>query len=169
MYNKSDVPLWKRVPTRQSYTDAFTRHKQLMSLYHDPSQLQRHSLPKSDWEELKEHFQFLPSEIEQGQQDPSWQNRMVRIYHSKLFKEFCMCDLSRAKEIGKIALRWRTEEEVVEGLGQFTCANVNCHSNNELCPFEVNFGYVEGGEKKNALVKIVLCSQCSPLLEHTRR
>lgn len=169
MSSEEKLPLWKRIPPNRTYTDAFTRHKQMMSLYSNLEQLKQRPLPKSDWEELKEHFQFLPPELAEGQQDPSWQQRMVRLYHARLFKEYCMCDLSRAKDLGKVAMRWRTEDEVIAGSGQFTCANVSCQSKSDLCAFEVNFGYVEHGEKKNALVKIVLCPECSHLLQYTRR
>lgn len=39
---------------------------------------------------------------------------------SKLFKEYAIADLSRYKE-GRVGLRWRTQEEVVSGRGQFVC------------------------------------------------
>lgn len=40
------------------------------------------------------------------------------------------------------------------GKGQFICGNKRCDSQEELRTWEVNFAYVESGEKKNALVKI---------------
>lgn len=39
---------------------------------------------------------------------------------SKLFREYAVADLSRYKE-GKVGLRWRTQQEVVNGAGQFEC------------------------------------------------
>ncbi|KAL7448000.1 hypothetical protein ACHAWC_000266, partial [Mediolabrus comicus] len=42
----------------------------------------------------------------------TWQDRMVEHYHSHLYKEFVLADLSRVLEIdGKIGLRWRTEKK----------------------------------------------------------
>ena len=53
-----------------------------------------------------------------------------------------------------MALRWRTEKEVIVGKGQFECGNKKCNIKEGLRSWEVNFGYVEQGEKKNALVKL---------------
>ena len=63
-------------------------------------------------------------------------------------------------------MRWRTEKEVVTGRGQFACANKKCDERNKLRTWEVNFGYVENGEKKNALVKCRLCFECSYKLNY---
>ena len=49
--------------------------------------------------------------------------RLARRYYSKLFREFCIADLSRHKE-GRVGLRWRTQREVVAGKGQFICGAV---------------------------------------------
>lgn len=38
--------------------------------------------------------------------------------------------------------------------GQFSCGNKHCEEKEGLKSWEVNFGYVEHGEKKNALVKL---------------
>ena len=35
--------------------------------------------------------------------------------------------------------------------------------------FEVNFGYIEKGTKKNALVKVRLCPDCAYKLAYTRK
>lgn len=43
---------------------------------------------------------------------------------------------------------------MLDGKGQFRCGNRNCEEPNELRSWEVNFAYVEHGEKKNALVKL---------------
>lgn len=67
---------------------------------------------------------------------------------------------------GKIALRWRTEKEVVSGKGQFICGSTHCDETKHLESWEVNFGYVEDGEKKNELVKVRLCERCSHKLNY---
>lgn len=66
----------------------------------------------------------------------------------------------------KIALRWRIEREVIAGKGQFTCGNKKCSEKDNLRTWEVNFAYREQGEKKNALVKIRLCPECSRKLNY---
>lgn len=38
--------------------------------------------------------------------------------------------------------------------GQFSCGNKHCDEKEGLKSWEVNFGYVEHGEKRNALVKL---------------
>ena len=54
----------------------------------------------------------------------------------------------------QIAMRWRTENEVIAGKGQFICGNKKCDKENDLKSWEVNFGYVEKDVKKNCLVKL---------------
>lgn len=83
----------------------------------------------------------------------TWEERLARKYYDKLFKEYCICDLSRYKE-NKIANRFRIEKEIVTGKGQFICGEVSCKEETGLRTWEVNFAYVEAGERKNALVKI---------------
>ena len=77
----------------------------------------------------------------------------------------------------QFALRWRTEEEVIEGAGENACANVRCryalpiaatsskrkhkkHRSTSLNTLELPFGYVEEGKQKSALVKVILCNKC---------
>lgn len=51
-------------------------------------------------------------------------------------------------------MRWRIEKEVVIGKGQFICGNKICNSKDQLRSWELNFAYIEGQTKKNALVKL---------------
>ena len=51
-------------------------------------------------------------------------------------------------------MRWRIEKEVLEGKGQFCCGAKRCPIRDGLKSWEVNFAYIEKGEKKNALVKL---------------
>lgn len=54
--------------------------------------------------------------------------------------------------------------------GQFFCGNKCCNEKEGLRSWEVNFGYTEHGEKRNALVKLRLCQECSFKLNfHHRR
>ena len=89
----------------------------------------------SDWEQLRAHFQFvLPTDddnnddINKNQKYGSnWQERMVKHYHTHLYKEYVLADLSRVLDIGKIGLRWRTEKEVADGRGFRCCGNLMCN------------------------------------------
>merc|ERR1711874_586791 len=82
-----------------------------------------------------------------------------------LFKEYCIADVSRYKE-NKIGLRWRTQPEVVSGKGQFVCGAKKCEEKKHLRTWEVNFGYIEHGQKRNALIKARLCFECSYKLNY---
>mgnify|MGYP003692569863 FL=1 len=40
-----------------------------------------------------------------------WETRMAVKYYDKLFKEYCIADMSHYKS-GRIGLRWRSQSEV---------------------------------------------------------
>ncbi|EYB84144.1 hypothetical protein Y032_0322g2440 [Ancylostoma ceylanicum] len=88
-----------------------------------------------------------------------------RIDAVRAHREYCIIDLTYFKK-NKIAMRWRTEGEVRSGKGQFICGAKKCSVQDDLSSWEVNFSYSEGGERKNALVKVRLCRQCSEMLNY---
>ena len=156
-----DKEAWKIQTYHLRKMDAYTRHKELIRNYvkyyggkledfnRDPSK------DKNDYTVLAENHKFL------WEKDAStWEERLAKRYHDKLYKEYCIGDLSRYEE-KRIALRWRTEKEVKDGKGQFVCGNKKCAERDVLSSWEVNFAYKEDNEKKNALVKIRLCPECS--------
>jgi len=49
--------------------------------------------------------------------------------------------------------------------GQFVCGNRHCDEKQGLGSYEVNFSYVEAGEQKQALVKLVACKRKACLQE----
>ncbi|KAG0148470.1 hypothetical protein CROQUDRAFT_669853 [Cronartium quercuum f. sp. fusiforme G11] len=144
-------------------------------------------LPKSktEIEVLIEHHRFIRNVDEQ---DLSWEDRLAKKTYDQLFKDLALCDLSRWKE-GKVAMRWRTAGEVLDGKGDVTCANLKCKHHtpsssgqvaNEfgqqqpfisldghpqpslaLQTLQTQFGYVEDGTRKIAEVKLNLCSRCT--------
>ncbi len=126
----------------------------------DPSS-SSHEIAKASSSEidiLKEHHQFIRSSSA-----TTWEDRLARNYDNKLFKEFALINLKHYKS-SRIALRWRTRNEVIVGKGQCSCANVDCDVDADLVSWEVPFGYIEHGEKKMALVKVRLCPKCSTKL-----
>ncbi|XP_018008244.1 protein FRA10AC1 isoform X2 [Hyalella azteca] len=155
----------------QSSLTAYDRHKILVNqylLYHPgaTTQLQRDSSRDvRDMDVVRAHHQFL---WEAGDDTSSWQKALAKKYFDKLFKEYCICDLSRYKE-NKVGLRWRTQQEVEEGKGQFRCGEKRCGADTQLTSWEMNFVYTERGVKKNALVKLRLCNLCSPRLNHCKQ
>jgi protein FRA10AC1 len=112
---------------------------------------------QTDEDVLRESYRFIRTPEDDTDVD-SWAVRLAQKYYSRLFREYCIADLSRFEE-GKLGLRWRTEKEVVSGKGQFTCGTRGCEEKRGLASFEVPFGYVEVDEKKQALVKVRLCPE----------
>lgn len=144
--------------------DAFERHKKFVSdyiLYYggQMADFKRSATKdKTDYDVLRENHRFLWKE--EDEEDMTWEKELAKKYYDKLFKEYCIADLSRYKE-NKFGFRWRTEDEVVSGKGQFQCGHKRCDKQDGLKSWEVNFAYVEQGEKRNALVKLRLCPECS--------
>ncbi|GIY06377.1 protein FRA10AC1 homolog [Caerostris extrusa] len=155
---------------RQAYLslDAYTRHKKLINDYvlcyeGATAKLKRNtSNYKTDQDIIRENHRFLWEEKDEAH---TWGEQLAKKYYDRLFKEYCLCDLTRYKE-KKVGMRWRNEKEVVVGKGQFFCGNVHCEKQDGLESWEVLFGYHEHGEKKNALVKLRLCDKCSYKLHY---
>lgn len=53
------------------------------------------SKDKNDADVLREHHRFLWDDDESA---ATWEQQLARKYYDKLFKEYCICDLSRYKE-----------------------------------------------------------------------
>lgn len=124
-----------------------------------------HRNHKRDIDVIREHHRFL---WDDESKEDSWETRLARRYYDKLFKEYCIADLTRYRE-NKIALRWRTETEVVAGIGQFQCGSRKCLRRDGLRSWEVNFAYREQGVHKNALIKLRLCPEHSMHLNYTSK
>ncbi|XP_019449595.1 PREDICTED: protein FRA10AC1 isoform X2 [Lupinus angustifolius] len=156
--------IFEREERKQQYQahirglNAYDRHKKFINDYVSIYGKEKHStlkLPiKTDQDTLREGYRFIRSE--EDDMDPSWEQRLVKRYYDKLFKEYCIADMSQYKS-GKIGLRWRTEKEVKSGKGQFICGNKHCDEKTGLASYEVNFSYLEAGQNKQALVKLVTC------------
>ncbi|KAI8598205.1 folate-sensitive fragile site protein Fra10Ac1-domain-containing protein [Dissophora ornata] len=148
--------------------DAWSRHQSLIKNYvkhYQKSGEKPHEETnyKTERDILVENHRFLRSE--EDNEDLTWEKRVAKKYYDKLFKEYALVELKYYQE-GRIAMRWRNENEVFRGKGQFTCGSLRCDESKGLQSWEVNFGYVEQGEKKNALVKIRLCEKCSYKLNY---
>ncbi|GKU88631.1 hypothetical protein SLEP1_g2868 [Rubroshorea leprosula] len=99
--------------------NAYDRHKKFLNDYvafYGKDKSQHVKLPvKTDQDTLREGYRFIRSE--EDDQNPAWEQRLVKRYYDKLFKEYCIADMSQYKS-GKIGLRWRTEKEVISGKGK---------------------------------------------------
>lgn len=167
LVNERDREEWHSRRYHFLSMDAYSRHKTLINRYlhitgKSISDIKRPTdKDKNDYDVLREEHQFI---WDQSSPD-TWEKRLAKAYYDKLYKEYTISDLSLYKE-NKVALRWRTEAELVEGKGQFICGNRRCDEREGLQSWEVNFGYIEKGEKKNALVKLRLCPRCSKKLNY---
>ncbi|CAJ0952175.1 unnamed protein product [Ranitomeya imitator] len=100
--------------------DAFARHQKFVNDYilYYGGKLKDFQLPKgnrkTDLDVIRENHRFLWQE--EDEEDMTWEKRIAKKYYDKLFKEYCIADLSRYKE-NKFGFRWRVEKEVVSGKG----------------------------------------------------
>ena len=150
--------------------NAYDRHKLLINeyfLYYSGAtkEVKRDAThDKSDYDVIKSNHRFLWDD-DVNDAELTWEQKLAKKYYEKLFHEYCICDLSRYKE-NKVAMRWTTENELKTGKGQFICGGRKCDERELLRTWEVNFAYVEEGQKKNALVKVRLCPDCSYKLNY---
>ncbi|KAI0045842.1 hypothetical protein FA95DRAFT_1474101, partial [Auriscalpium vulgare] len=128
----------------------------------------------TEFDILKANHKFLRDDDDGGHAPSSWNDQLAQKYYSSLYREFAVCDLKHYKS-GNFALRWRTEAEVLSGAGETTCANVRCEHHESsralhtravvpLSTLELPFAYLEHGQSKSALVKVVLCDRCTKKL-----
>lgn len=81
-------------------------HKHLVNLYSlntkgSTSLLRRDtSRDRTDLDVIRENHKFLWEEDEVAD---SWEKQLAKKYYDKLFKEYCICDLTRYKE-NKVSL-----------------------------------------------------------------
>jgi hypothetical protein len=145
--------------------DAYSRHKKYVNDYlrfyggSKAAAAKPSSEPSlTDLDILRVEHRFLRSE--EDNDDSTYEKRLARKYYERLFKEYAVADLSRWRE-QKVGLRWRTEQEVLSGKGQFSCGTLDCDAREDLRSYEVNFAYREAGEQKSALVKLRVCPSCA--------
>lgn len=72
---------------------------------------------KTDIDILEQNHRFLwdsDDEDDGKESESSWGERIAKLYYNRLYKEYCICDLSKYEE-NKIAMRWRVEKEVILG------------------------------------------------------
>ncbi|KAF9116014.1 hypothetical protein BGX27_005247 [Mortierella sp. AM989] len=149
--------------------EQWAKHQRLVNTYvrhyhkNSKDQQPQEKTYETERDILVKNHRFLRSE--EDDQDLTWEKRLAKKYYDKLFKEYALVELKHYKE-GRIAMRWRNEKELFCGKGQFTCGSLRCDDSEGLQSWEVNFGYMEQGEKKNALVKIRLCERCSIKLNY---
>ncbi|KAF6317209.1 FRA10A associated CGG repeat 1 [Rhinolophus ferrumequinum] len=111
--------------------DAYQRHTKFVNdyiLYYGGKKEDFRRLgenDKTDMDVIRENHRFLWNE--EDEMDMNWEKRLAKKYYDKLFKEYCIADLSRYKE-NKFGFRWRVEKEVISGKG--LC---------QECSFKLNF------------------------------
>ncbi|EDQ93138.1 uncharacterized protein MONBRDRAFT_13819 [Monosiga brevicollis MX1] len=143
---------------------AYERHQRFLEdfvyFYGDKDEYLRSQQPerRNDFDVIREEHRFIWEPQDRALQ--TWQANLAKRYHDKLFKEYCLADMSRYRE-GLLGLRWRVESEVFEGKGQFVCGNLQCVRREALETWRVPFSYKERGEQRRALVKLRVCHKCA--------
>ncbi|XP_062927775.1 protein FRA10AC1 isoform X3 [Mobula hypostoma] len=103
--------------------DAYARHKKYINdylLYYGGSKedLKRSTVnDKTDLDVIRDNHRFLWTEGDET--DMNWEKALAKKYYDKLFKEYCIADLSQYKH-NKIGFRWRVDKEVISGKGVCT-------------------------------------------------
>lgn len=65
------------------------------------------SRDKTDADVLREHHRFLWDDDEEPSSGVgTWEQQLARKYYAKLFKEYCICDLSRYRENKVVAIHF---------------------------------------------------------------
>ncbi|XP_005413551.1 PREDICTED: protein FRA10AC1-like isoform X2 [Chinchilla lanigera] len=111
--------------------DAYQRHTKFVNdyiLYYGGKKEDFRRLgenDKTDLDVIRENHRFLRNE--EDEMEMTWEKRLAKKYYDKLFKEYCIADLSKYKE-NKFGFRWRVEKEVISGKG--LC---------QECSFKLNF------------------------------
>lgn len=97
----------------------------------EPARKIRNVTSAADRAELERHYTFVPSDNKStNNNNNTWQERMVSHYHSHLYKEYVLADLTRAPAM--LGLRWRTRHEVENGRGHATCGNKHCPDTSQV-------------------------------------
>ncbi|GAA5992725.1 hypothetical protein JCM10908_006899 [Rhodotorula pacifica] len=171
--------------------DRLQRMHALKQFYESSGERRMPAKPRSrhDLDVLRERHQF----VRDSRVDPatlSWEDQLASKFYDSLFKEYAVVNLKHYKT-GAVALRWRTEDEVLSGIGHLTCGSLRCQFHEpsssildslanpdpdpdsetplvetRLEELEMPFGYMEEGVKKTALVKVVLCRECGKKLRY---
>ncbi|SBS79924.1 conserved protein, unknown function [Plasmodium ovale curtisi] len=125
----------------------FERHKLMMSLRKLETEKKENKSEQyvTDYDILKKQYKFIHDAS-------SEKNTLLQKYYNSICNKYVICDLSKYKEtkVGVprgIGLRWRTEEEIIEGKGHIICASKKCNSTN-LKTYKFLFQYDEQGTQK---------------------
>ncbi|KAH7290536.1 hypothetical protein KP509_30G052500 [Ceratopteris richardii] len=118
--------------------NAYDRHKKFMNDYalhygKVSVNIEERRPIKTDQDTLRETYRFIRTEEDDS--DNTWEQRLAKRYYDKLFKEYCIADMSHYKD-GKIGMRWRSEKEVISGKGQFIFGSKNCDVKEDLSSYE---------------------------------
>jgi protein FRA10AC1 len=147
----------KNIIVNHSTTNSnFDKHKALIDIYKNGA-----LSINDDIEVFRSSHQFVRDDEEDAEKlSIDWKYRMARRYYNKLYKEYAIVDLNLYLE-NKIGMRWRTETEVINGKGQFSCASKYCFNDLNLHSYEVPFKYKENSIIKHELVKTRVCIDCA--------
>ncbi|XP_048234226.1 protein FRA10AC1 isoform X3 [Ricinus communis] len=160
----------------QSYIrglNAYDRHKKFLNDYvsfYGKENSTNLKLPiKTDKDTLREGYRFIRTA--EDDMDTSWEQRLVKRYYDKLFKNTPL-SLLRTSEDMPDWLEMEDREGSYIWESSYAVTNIVMTKmiyqamSNYL---QVNFSYFEAGENKQALVKLVACKRCAEKLNYKNR
>lgn len=77
---------------------------------------------RNDWDVLKDTHRFLREDEEPTRAKTAsapYEDEVAKKYYDSLFKDYVIADLKHYKR-GDVAMRWRSEDDVIGGIGQFS-------------------------------------------------
>ncbi|SBT74775.1 conserved protein, unknown function [Plasmodium malariae] len=131
----------------------FERHKLMMSLrlLEKEKKENKNEQYLNDYDILKKKYNFIHDVSNE-------KNSLLQRYYNSICNKYVICDLTKYKET-KIGLRWRTEEEIINGKGHIICSSKKCN-NTDLKTYEFLFQYVEGEITKEVIKTDILPYMC---------
>ncbi|SBS81470.1 conserved protein, unknown function [Plasmodium malariae] len=132
----------------------FERHKLMMSLrlLEKEKKENKNEQYLNDYDILKKKYNFIHDVSNE-------KNSLLQRYYNSICNKYVICDLTKYKET-KIGLRWRTEEEIINGKGHIICSSKKCN-NTDLKTYEFLFQYVEGEITKEVIKTDILPYMCT--------
>ncbi|GJW73413.1 protein FRA10AC1 [Tanacetum coccineum] len=162
--------------------NAYDRHKKFLkdyaNFYGGDTQKQEKLPIKTDQDTLREGYRFIRSE--EDDMDSSWEQRLVKRYYDKLFKEYPLqvgldilnvvppfVGLASIIDVESVERRG-TKGDVYMSHYKTGKIGLRWRTEKEVksgkVKKKVNFAYFEAGENKQALVKLVTCERCAKKL-----
>lgn len=109
----------------QKFMQDYTRFYKKSPAVASASTSQASESTRSDFDVVRKHHRFIRTVEDDCALEEDWERRVAKRYYDRLYKEYVLVELRRCAQ-RQLAMRWRTEKEVLRGKGQFVCAALDC-------------------------------------------